>query len=938
VTSTDPELLDRTNELAAVEQAIVEANSGRGRLLLLEGPAGIGKSELIRRARRMAAQAGLRSCTARGGELESEFSFGVVRQLFEGSVRELEPTQRQAVLAGPARHVAPMLGLSGDVESADVLPLLHGLYWLTANLAGVQPLLVAVDDAHWADAVSLRYVEYLTRRVDDLPVLVIAAARPAQTRGGALVRIASDPNSQVVRPSPLTQAAVASLVATSLDGPADVGFTQACFEATGGNPFLVRHLLATLRSTGLSSSAEFTSTVLTTAPDAVTRSTRTRLASLGASATRLAEAVAVLGDDAALAMAADLAELDPSAGATAADLLTAVDILGRSRRLGFAHPLVRSVVYEDIPQARRSTMHRQAARLIAEAGLGRDRIAGQLLLTHPTGDAWVVDQLRGAAAAAVDAGDPETAGRRLRRALAEPAPAELRAELLCALGTVELRSHAPGAIEHLYLAHELAADARLRVAVVRRLMLALMGGGRADEAVHLLDPAIAEATALDEDLGLQVEAEVISLARLMARPQIGGHARSERRHAGIEGRTPGERLLLADLCIEEALGGSSAGQASRTAERALGDGALLSEQTADTMPFYQAVYVLAGAQRLDRAAKLLDVAIADAVARGSQLGFALASLFRSYVELVAGRVGAAEAEAANALRAADDRVWSTGFPACVAAMVDVLAVQGRTALAERLLHEHDLHGPLPDSLPHRVLLHSRAQLRVVAGDVAGALADYDEFDRREAAGPTLHPWLNNHRLGVVTALVRAGRVPEAHERAAAAVAAARQWGTNHAVGRAQMALAATGPADEAAVNLTQAVALLAESPARLDLAAAFVELGALQRRSGARAAAEDALSRGLDLASRVGSTLLAERARSELVALGRRPRRAALTGIDALTGSERRVADLAAGGMSNREIAQSLFVTTRTVETHLSSAYRKLGIESRSDLADALAR
>jgi DNA-binding CsgD family transcriptional regulator len=582
-------------------------------------------------------------------------------------------------------------------------------------------------------------------------------------------------------------------------------------------------------------------------------------------------------------------------------------------------------------------MHRRAASLIADAGRRRDRIAGQLLQTDPAGDAWVVDQLRGAAAAAVDAGDPETSGRLLRRALAEPAPAELRAELLCELGAVELRSHAPGAIEHLFLAHELAGDARLRVAVVRLLMLALMGAGRADEAVDLLGPAIAEATALDEDLGLQVEAEVISLARLTTRPQI-GHTRSVRRRGRIQGRTPGERLLLADLCIEEALGGSSADHAARTAEQALGDGALLSEQTADTMPFYQAVYVLGGAERLDRAGKLLDVALADAVARGSQLGFALASLFRSYVELVAGRVGDAEAEAANALRAADDRVWSTGFPACIAATVDVLAVQGRTALAERLLQEHDLHGPLPDSVPHRVLLHSRAQLRIVASDVAGAMADYDEFERREATGPTLHPWLNNHRLGVVTTLVRAGRVPEAHERAAAAVAAARHWGTNHAVGRAQIALAAASPPDEAAVHLIQAAALLAESPARLDLAAALVELGALQRRSGARAAAEDALRRGFDLASRVGSTLQAERARSELIALGRRPRRAAMTGIDALTGSERRVADLAAGGMSNREIAQSLFVTTRTVETHLSSAYRKLGIVSRSDLPDALAR
>jgi AAA ATPase domain len=132
VTFADPDLLERRHELAVVERAVAEANSGRGRLLFLEGPAGIGKSELIRRGRQMAVQAGVRRCTAWGGELESEFPFGVERQLFESRVRELESTRQSAVLAGPARHVAPMLGLPGDVEASDVLPLLHGLYWLTA--------------------------------------------------------------------------------------------------------------------------------------------------------------------------------------------------------------------------------------------------------------------------------------------------------------------------------------------------------------------------------------------------------------------------------------------------------------------------------------------------------------------------------------------------------------------------------------------------------------------------------------------------------------------------------------------------------------------------------------------------------------------------------------------------------------------------------------
>jgi ATP/maltotriose-dependent transcriptional regulator MalT len=654
-------------------------------------------------------------------------------------------------------------------------------------------------------------------------------------------------------------------------------------------------------------------------------------------AARLAEAVAVLGDDTQLVMAAALAETDVSLAATASDQLAAVGVLRPSRPLAFAHPLLRSVVYSSIPTARRSVQHRRVAGLLADAGGPPDRVAAQLLATEPAGDVWVAETLRAGAAAALATGDPATAGTFLRRALAEPAPPELRPALLYELGAAEQRSQSPGAIDHLREAYELSGAARQRAQILRVLMLALMGAGRVEEVEPLLDPAIEAAAAIDPDLALQLEAEVLVVARLSVRNQSWSRARLERWRGKTQARTPGERLLLALLCNQVALSGGTASEAARLAEHALGDGVLLSEQTADAQPFYLATYVLAAAGHFDRAAGLLGIARDDAVARGSALGFAMASVFRSYVEFAAGRITQAEAEAADALRAAgDEHVWPAGFPACVAAMIDVLAVQGRTTEAEHLLRDHDLAGSLPDSLPHRALLHSRGQLRLIAGDTQRALDDFDEFDRREAAWATINPWLNNHRHGATLARARLGRADEARERARAALQAAKRWGTHHAVGRALVALGTTSPADEADAHLSGAVAILAASPARLDHAAALVELGAVRRRSGARKAAETALREGLDLAARLGAGLLVERARGELVAMGRRPRRTAITGVDALTGSERRVADLAAAGMTNRDIAQSLFVTTRTVEIHLSAAYRKLGIDSRSRLGDAL--
>src|SRR5262249_53093378 len=136
--------------------------------------------------------------------------------------------------------------------------------------------------------------------------------------------------------------------------------------------------------------------------------------------------------------------------------------------------------------------------------------------------------------------------------------------------------------------------------------------------------------------------------------------------------------------------------------------------------------------------------------------------------------------------------------------------------------------------------------------------------------------------------------------------------------------------------LREAAEVLAESPARLERAYALTELGAALRRANSRAEARDMLAAGLELAHACGATALADRARTELLATGARPRPVARRGVDALTPSEGRVARMASEGQTNREIAQALFVTAGTVETHLSNVYRKLGISARSQLATAL--
>jgi hypothetical protein len=208
-------LLERDQELALLDGLIEEAAAGQARFALIERPAGIGKTQLVAEARRRAAEQGFAVLAAQGGELERHFPFGVVRQLFEPEVVEDE-ARALAGAAGPARPVfEPAVGGEAGEPVADPsFASLHGLYWLTLNLSEHGPLLLAVDDLQWCDPPSLRFLAYLKRRLEGLPVLVLCGLRSAQLDAGETLvgEIAGDPLATVIRPHPLSEPAVADLV------------------------------------------------------------------------------------------------------------------------------------------------------------------------------------------------------------------------------------------------------------------------------------------------------------------------------------------------------------------------------------------------------------------------------------------------------------------------------------------------------------------------------------------------------------------------------------------------------------------------------------------------------------------------------------------------------------------------------------------------------
>jgi DNA-binding CsgD family transcriptional regulator len=936
-------LVGRARELEALDTALAGARAGSGRLVVIEGRPGLGKSALLAEARDRAAARGTRVLTARGNELERDFAFGVALQIFEGAVGAARGSDRDALFTGAAGHAACLFegaGPMGDPPGAErAFSLLHGLYWIAVNLAERAPLLVAVDDADRADDPSLRFLLYLAQRLDELPIAVVASIRPGEPDAPTepLAQLAAHRLATLIRLEPLAPERVAQVVRGDAFPEADDVFCAACATVTGGNPFLLHELLGVLRDEGVAPTAAATGRLRQVRPETVVRTVLVRLGRLPAGAPQLARAVAVLGDDAGLRHAASLAGLEVAAAAEAADALAASDILRPGEPLAFAQPLVREAIYADIPAAERSHNHARAARLLHDEGVPAERVASHLLAGHPSGEAEVVGTLRSAAARALERGAPDSAARYLRRALDEPPPAGVRADLLVELGQAEAASGVPGAVDRLREAVRLMSDPRRRARTLLSLGRTLYTNGRFPEAADAFDHGLQELGEADDELAVELEAGYVTAARL----ELSTRSLAQRRLAPIleragSGATAAERVLFAHVAFERAMLGKGAEQVRGLAERALDGGALLEHETAEGMAFYVAVCALIWADGFESAEEALDAAVEDARRRGSVMAFATASHFRAYTLLGRGRIVEAMADAHSVVDSARYG-WELELPATHAFLSRALLARGDLEEAERLLVLPGTGVRWADTAPFSFFLDARGRLALARGRAEEALADFRECGRRQTAmqmpNPAIIPWRSHAAL----ALAQLGETDRARSLAAEELALARAFGASTAIGVALGAAGVIAGGQEGIERLGEAVAVLEGSPAKVEHAAAMTDLGAALRRSGQRSAAREPLRTALDIAHRCGALAVAERASEELVAAGARPRRAVLSGRDALTPSERRVAEMAARGLSNREIAQSLFVTLKTVEWHLRNAYGKLGITSRRELTPALA-
>ena len=490
------ELLEREFELGLVGGLLDAASGGAGTVVVVEGVAGIGKSALLAAVGAGAQAGGLEVLRARGSEFEGEIAFGVARQVFESMLRAASPGELQRSLGGVARVGAQALGIEAGEPAVDQFAAVHGLFWLLANRAERQRLVVVVDDVQWSDDPSLAWLGYLARRTGDLAVLLVLGLRSGDPGGerSELEQLLGDDGVRRIGLGPLTAAGVGAIVRAQLDQDADEAFCAACRELTGGNPLFVRELLAAARDERLPARSETVPALQRIAPAAVGTSVLARLGRMGADATALARAVAVLGAGTEVALTALLAELDLVVAELTADRLAAAQILAPARPLEFFHPLIGAAVLEDIAPGALRVAHRRAAALLDEGGGEGSlaRVAAHLLACGPAGDEWVVQRLRGAAREALDRGAPDVAGSYLRRVLSEPPAVGERAAVLFLLGTAEWRAGQPGAIAHLEQALAAAdSDPRTLIASGVALALALAASDRAEGAVEVLEQSIA---------------------------------------------------------------------------------------------------------------------------------------------------------------------------------------------------------------------------------------------------------------------------------------------------------------------------------------------------------------------------------------------------------------------------------------------------------------
>ncbi|MGW2599624.1 AAA family ATPase [Streptomyces klenkii] len=923
-------MLSRDSEMTALDGALSAAEAGMGASLLLEGGIGTGKSHLMRAALRTARSRGFGTVSARARPGELSRAHGVLHQI------------RDQLLCLLGRAWPQEDPGDGDAEAAGM----HRL--ITAATAG-SPLLIAIDDLQWTDAPSLRWLGYLTARLEGLPVFLLATLgvdRPGPAGEGAGQRSAESPagiasffHRRAVLQG-LNSDSVGYLLSSFTGELADPGLVHACRTATGGNPLLLQALLRELRRTGLAPGVVSADRVAGLGPVEIAETLLTRLDGGSPEAGAVLDAVSVVAPAASGPLVARLAGIGDGEAADLLYRLVHWGILTEDQEgFGFAQPLVMASFRARMPPSERARLHAEAARALYANSAPRERITAHLLSAAPLGERWALRLLVDAADAALAGGALARARVCLERGLAECGPEE-EPGLLRRLGHIELADGPEPAV------------ARLRRTV------GLIQGGTEHRAMALLDLAQAAAMTGDVPEALRiVEEEAGELERSGAPKELRAGFRAVRGLLELlEGRGARPKPSCAPAssfpaqlsevarcpwvrraeAAAQAMGaqwsGTQRAEAIQQARLALGEPVTTVNDHA--LMRLGLVLVLARSGAVEEALEHGAALLAAATEEGSRTVAALARAVLAECAFRAGRLTESLEAAQGVLERGPEpagREW-LGSGTARGWLGSALYESGDLDQAQRVLLEAGLESAVPAVTLPGLLFH-RGRLQVALGRVGPGLADLEECGRllmhRGWTNPALWPWRSEAAL----AHARLGDEDTGRRLVQQELALAREFGAPHAVGIALRAAGLLGPGEERAAVLAESAQLLREAGAALDEARVLRDLGRELMRTRKTRQAREHLRTAAALAEKCGAHVLVQELRQDMVEAGARPRRDTEIGPASLTPAERRTALLAAEGLTNKEIAGRLYVTRRTVEMHLSRVYRKLSISDRRALS-----
>jgi DNA-binding CsgD family transcriptional regulator len=926
-------LVERDHQLLALDKLMTAAIAGHGRIVAVRGAVGTGKTALLRASVRSAKERGALVLKSSGSRLEQPLSFGVLGQLFQSATLPAELSDGVSKLLHDGAVMSLINALGTPVAEEVTAHMLHDLCRALLAAATQRPLAIVVDDAHYADALSVRCLSYVATRIERSPMLLVYSESEVPASGPAFpAGLAGREIWHRIDLAPLSQNGTRRALA-ELSPALPVGADAVAHRLTGGNPVLLHALAEDGRL----------ATVATDTTPATNTAMRRFLARLSLAERTVAHRLAVLGPDAPTGLLGRLVGTDSDTVAVACRTLTAAGVLADG---WFRDPALAMTALAELPLSERASLRVCAAALLRDVNAAPVAVARQLVAAadlhdgmHGCVPAWAVPALSRAASQAERAGDLPFAIRCLQAALDAAEGDRQRATCQAALARAEWRADPMLAMRHLpELTEAIHADLLDHRQALPSINW-LVWFGHVEQAAELMghlhrarvtDPA-------DVQRMSSTRLWLASLYPAQAGQAWQGPGGPDEQNSTALTLNP---MLHAARLFTEALAVGADDRLIAEVEKIL-HGCDVHEHT---LQMVVALMALVYGERLDVAAVWCDALMRNVEGKGAPLQQAILTAVRAEIAVLQGDMPRAERWARTALDLIPPASWGVVIGVPLASLLRARAAMGRHREAAEYLRT-----PVPEAMFQTVIgvhyLRARSLYFQSTGRHSAALLDYrscgELLARWNIEAPAFAPW----RSDTAVSCLWLGRLEEARRLAEEQLALTRPT-QQRTRGISLRVLAATRPLDERAALLDEAITTLRACGDRLELAQALVDLADMHRRMGrsapaaVREAVELCSACGVPTPGPTGPDQAADPARYDVPGLRQapdpRPAEHLHTAPDKLSEAERRVAELAAAGHTNRQIADQLFVTVSTVEQHLTKTYRKLRVSRRTQLRAAL--